>query len=98
MKTLQTENPPIPFFDFYALADCAARSFAEWRTSKHPEPDSAKARQYLRAEPVRAIRYLWKTGDASQRTTVAARVAIWMNRPVKEIMARVDQRENARLA
>lgn len=83
--------------DSYSLADCAARGFAEWRTSKHPRADDAKCRQYLREAPVRALRYLWRTGDAQQRRTVAARVAIWMEKPdTPKLSMRVYERETRR--
>lgn len=89
----------IPFFDSYALADCCARIFAEWRTSKHPEPDDAKVRQMLRDQAVRGLRYLWQTGDAGQRATVACRVAIWMHHAnVSALQKMVSEREKARLA
>jgi len=90
---------PIPFMDSYALADCTARIFAEWRTSKHPADDDAKVRQILRYQAVAGLRYLWKTGDYSQRVTVACRVAIWMHHPnVSEIHKKILAREKVRLA
>lgn len=90
---------PLPFFDSYALADCCARIFAEWRTSKHPEQDDAKVRQMLREQAVRGLRYLWQTGDYGQRATVACRVAIWMHHPnVSTLQKAVTEREKARLA
>jgi len=90
---------PMPFMESYALADCCARIFAEWRTSKHPEADDAKVRQILRDQAVRGLRYLWQTGDYSQRATVACRVAIWMKHPnVSTLQKTVVEREKARLA
>lgn len=83
----------IPYIACLSLADCAASKFAEWRTSKQ---DDIYARQYLRTESVRALRFLWATGDADQRASMAARVAVWMDRPVKEIHDRVLARERAR--
>ena len=85
----------IPFLDCYGLAECAAREFAEYRTAKLP--DDERFRRYLRADPVRALRYLWRTGNAEQRSLVAARVAIWMKRPdVGRISNSVLERERAR--
>jgi len=90
---------PISFTESYALADCCARIFAEWRTSKHPESDDAKVRQILRDQAVIGLRYLWQTGDYSQRATVACRVAIWMHHPnVSALQKTVVEREKARLA
>lgn len=89
----------IPFQDYFALADCAARAFAAQRTSENPDLEDAKCRQFLRAEPVRALRYLWKSGDVDQRSTVAARVGVWMRRPqVGETIKRILERERVRLA
>lgn len=87
----------IDFFDGYALADSAARVFAEERTTKFPGEDYARSRRFLRESPVHALRFLWKNGDVSLRTTVACRVAVWMGRPVKEIGDRITAREKARL-
>jgi len=92
-------NPQLHFSESYALADCCARIFAEWRTSKHPEPDDAGVRQILREQAVRGLRCLWQTGDYSQRATVACRVAIWMDHPNVSLLHKsVVEREKARLA
>lgn len=91
MTTIQ-----VPFSAFLALADCAARAFAQHRTSRHPDPDSAGARRFLRHEAVAALRYLWNMASPDERATLACRVAAWMGRPVAEIQARVAAREKAR--
>jgi hypothetical protein len=42
---------------------------------------------------------LWKSGDVDQRSTVAARVGVWMRRPqVGETIKRILERERVRLA
>ena len=91
----------LPFSATYALADCAARILDEWRTSKHPAPDDANVRQILRQNAVDGLRYLWQTGDAMQRTTVACRVVIWVRRLKSHELAawhtRITAREKARL-
>jgi len=88
----------IPFTESFAIADCCARIFADWRTSKHPDPDDAAVRQFLRAQAVRGLRYLWQTGDCYQRATVACRVAIWMHHPdVATLQKSVLEREKAKL-
>lgn len=85
----------IPFMDCFGLAECAAREFATYRTAK--QADDEPGRRYLRADPVRALRYLWRTGNAEQRSLVAARVAVWMRRPdVGRISKSVLERERAR--
>ena len=81
----------------YSLANCCAQVFAEWRTAKHPAADDANARQFLREQAVRGLRYLWHTGDVDQRTTVACRVAVWMkHQDVAGLHNRIAAREKAR--
>lgn len=88
---------PLSFMDGFAIVDCAARIFAEERTSKWPDNSSA-IRSFCRQNAVASLRYLWRTGDFDQRATVASRVAVWMNRTAQEIRSRVILREKARLA
>jgi hypothetical protein len=87
----------------YGLADAAARIFAEERSSKNPDVEwdpertNRKSRAFLRHNAVTGRRYLWQTGDAGQRATVAARVLIWMGLPDRVISDRVHARECKRL-
>ena len=73
---------PLPFLAALAMADNAAQILAKYRTApKAGEPDfdlNLRVRAMLRGNSVTALRYLWETGDAGQRATVAARVGIWM--------------------
>lgn len=85
------------FMSCMSLAECAARPFAEWHTLKHPKPDSSKLRQVMRRDAVAALRFLWKNGDASQRVTVFARVAVWVGKNPNEMYKRILERENQRL-
>jgi hypothetical protein len=93
-----TAPAPLSFIDAFALADCAARIFAEERTSRNKEGWAVKGRQMLREPATRALRHLWRTGSVDQRVTVATRVAIWMKRPAQETQIRIKRRETARLA
>lgn len=86
----------LPFSAFLALADCAARAFAQHRTAKHPGADAAATRSFLRHEAVTALRFLWRSSAPSERTTLACRVAVWMDRPVEDIYSRVSARESKR--
>lgn len=86
----------IPFTAVFSLSECAAVCFSNWRTSKNPSKDEAATRRIMRSQAVEALRFLWATGNADQRATVTARVAIWMERPTKEIRDRVLARERAR--
>lgn len=81
----------------HAMADTSAFVFSEWRTSKHPDL-GCNTRTFMRANAVRSLRFIWQNGDVSTRTTVAARVACWMRRPIAETSDRVRKREALRLA
>ena len=78
------------------MADCAARIFAASRTTKSSDRAAVKRRKLLRQPAVETLRYLWKTGDPSQREAVACRVAVWMKRPVEGLGKRIRNREKAR--
>jgi hypothetical protein len=86
------------FSDTCAIADCAAEVFAYHRTSKKSEFSSSWSRGIQRASAVQTLRKLWKTGDYSQRSTVAARVRIWMERPKDGTVEKIFAREKARIA
>ena len=87
----------VGFIEHLAVVDCAAKTFAEMRPSRTQSWGSA-SRTICRQHAVTALRWLWKTGDASQRATVASRVAVWMLRPnVNHICSRVYERESGRL-
>jgi hypothetical protein len=98
------KTPPLPFLDCFHLADCAARVLAECRPLKDPLPDYLTPEQHSnlrtinRASAVKALRYLWQAGDADQRTTVAARVSVWLTRPHHDIALRIRDRETRRLS
>lgn len=86
----------IPFIAAHCLADCAARVFAEHRTKRTPGAWGAEIRRAMRAPAVRALRHLWRTGDAEQRATVAARVGAWMRSSTdhRKIQEREKRRTN----
>lgn len=91
------------FFAVFSLSDCAARVFAQWRTSERQDgymPD--RTRRILREEAVKSLRWLWQNGDAEARHTVACRVRIWMKRDrnasgVDLVAAKIVARERVRL-
>src|ERR1035441_10991101 len=82
----------LPWEISYAIADNAARVFAAERTSKNPEDWAVQSRKTLRWPAVKTLRWLWKTGDVSQRLTVAIRVAVWMGRDAAVLTERIKAR------
>lgn len=93
----------LDFMTGYNIAECAAQVFNRHR----PAPGDKGIewiRQRLRYSAVQTLRALWKSGDASMRTTVAARVQAWKpgtdvmakNSVLAEFIARIDKREKAR--
>lgn len=84
------------FMETLALADSAAQKFVATYPSKQ---DSVKFREYLRDFCVPGLRWLWRNGDQSARTTIASRVAVWRGRSteeVKQLQERIRVRENRR--
>lgn len=83
-----------------AAVECAAMLFARMHSAKQTAtgygPSSARA--LLRAPSVEVLRAIWKTGDASDRELVAARVAVWCERrhTLAAFMPKIIQREKAR--
>jgi hypothetical protein len=93
-------NQSIPFTAHLAMCDNAARVLAQHRPAKNPLSETdrdldQRVRMILRESAVTALRWLWKSGDAHERSTVAARVAVWLNRDPK-VSLRVRDREKAR--
>ena len=86
----------LPFRAALALADCCARILSE-----HPPigvetwQGERQARARLIREAVQGLRFLWSTGDACQRSTVAARVRVWLRKDGDA--ERFMKRESARL-
>jgi hypothetical protein len=64
----------------YAIADCAAQVLAQAKDRNSPcrGPEYHGVRAFLSEQPVKALRWLWKTGDRMDRHLVAARVLIWL--------------------
>jgi hypothetical protein len=90
----------LPFMPAFALVDCAARVFAQQRTSEWPGAENSVTRGILRENAVHGLRYIWRTGDAQQRSLVAARVKCWMSKgsgDIKTCSQRVLDREKQRL-
>lgn len=85
------------FFEALALADSAAQHFV----SLYPKrEDNPAVRSHFRAYSVPGLRWLWRNGDASTRTTIAARIAVWREVPQEQIsrlQLRILGRENNRL-
>jgi hypothetical protein len=75
------------FIDQWALADCVAQVFA-----KHCKDD------YLRENPVRALRYLWRNADPDFRTTIACRVHVWKKGTAAGVCDRILPRDRNRFA
>lgn len=84
------------FFDVLAVADCAAQVLARNRGSSvggngdAHESEFSCLRTYMRSNPVRALRHIWKNGEKSDRATLAARVLIWCDK--KDRIDRVRDR------
>ena len=93
-------SPNIDWSANIALADCAAKILAESLDPvyKGTEKGDFNGRWIMRHWAVEGLRYLWKNGDASNRSTIAARVAVWQNRDAAKISQAVLERERARLA
>lgn len=95
-------SEPLPFMASFYLIDSAAMLFADRRTSRHPgqEELDIRCRSILRKSAVEALRFLWRTGDSSQRRTVICRVRIWMGRhdseAGKELTCKLGEREISR--
>lgn len=73
--------------DFHAglaIADSLAKQFAENFPSKREEQTW---RDYFRNFCVPGLRWLWKNGDASTRTTIAARIAVWREQATADIQS-----------
>ena len=70
----------LPFLDALAMADCAARVLSQHRPKPDADESHRRTRTILTQEAVRALRFLWRTGDPHQRALVAARIAIWHHR------------------
>lgn len=95
----------LDFMTCFHIAECAAQIFNRHR----PAPGDKGiewVRKRLRYSAVQTLRTLWKSGDASTRTSVAARVQAWKpgtdvmakNDVLAEFIARIDKREKARAA
>lgn len=86
----------LPYMDAFALADCCARVLADHPAIKVEAYEGQRGTRAILVEPsIRALRFLWKTGDAHQRALVAARVAVWLKRTPESV--RIYAREKARL-
>lgn len=84
------------FNETLALSDSLAQQFVKNYPSTREEQ---KWRQYFRGFCVPGLRWLWRTGDANTRTTLAARVAVWRERKtedVRELQTRILARELGR--
>jgi len=99
-----TKTPKLDFAVSYHIADCAAQCLSHY--PPEPRPDYLTQEQHsnlrgmMRAGAVSTLRWLWRTGDADQRATVAARVHVWLGRKPHEtqISQRVVLRERSRRA
>ena len=61
--------------DWYCIADCAARVFADELPREHPHAELDRG--YSRATCVGSLRALWRTGDRELRRLVISRVTVW---------------------
>lgn len=79
------------FEDFFAFADCAARSFAEYHPRTTPESGAL-----FRGKAVHALRVLWRSGSVHERAALASQVGLWMGRDlvsVRQLHERIRGRE-----
>jgi hypothetical protein len=90
----------LTFFEFFALLDCAAARFEELRYQGNSSPDLGHLRIWARHQAVQALRYLWRTADASRRAMLAERVYQWAHdcEPPPHWRERILKRERVRQA
>ena len=84
------------FFENLALAESAASMFRKTYPSK---TEHRGLRKLFRAYSVPGLRWLWKNGDSSARTTIAARIGIWRSLNEDDLMKlqrRIRARETGR--
>jgi hypothetical protein len=86
----------IPWHVAYSIADSACYVLHHWHASHRNL--APKFRLLLRDSAISSLRYLWSVGDPQNRALLAARVAVWLNRPDPvAIRLRVLVRESKRL-
>jgi hypothetical protein len=98
-------HPPLDFFTAYHIAETAARVLCKEHPKKCGDLGgldfqvASNLRIMARRSAVATLRWLWRTGTAEQRRTVACRVAVWVRQApgVNDIGARVQLREEKRL-
>lgn len=78
-----TMNEP-NFLESLSIADGLARNFVGIFPTKGEKPNF---QHYLRGYCIPGLRWLWRTGDANTRATLAARVAVWRGRKTEEVRA-----------
>lgn len=85
------------FREALALADSAAQHFVSLYPNREHNP---ALRAHFRTYSVPGLRWLWRNGDASTRTTIAARIAVWREVPQEQIsrlQMRIRSRESQRI-
>ena len=89
---------PIPtFLETLAIADSLSKTFVGTFPDKQRSPST---RGFIRCYSVPGLRWLWRTGDADTRATIATRLAIWRERNKEEVKAlrkRIYSREILRV-
>jgi hypothetical protein len=100
----QTPGPPqVHSFVNYCLADCAARAFEAQRPKPNDDDLDRERKAFLRFEPVAALRWLWRNGDAANRATLACRIRVRRKelmspKQIQSFKTRILARELERLA
>lgn len=96
--------PQLDFLAAYHIADCAAQCLSHYPPEPCPDyltqEQHSNIRGMMRGGSVSTLRWLWRTGNAEQRATVAARLHVWLGHKPQEtqIAHRVLTRERARLS
>lgn len=94
----RTQPHAIPnFLETLSIADSLAQKFVGTFPSKEESPS---LRGLLQCYAVPGLRWLWRTGDADTKTTLAVRVAVWRDRSKEEVKAlgeRIRSREILRV-
>jgi len=75
-------NSTPTFFETLSISDSLAQQFVKNYPSKR---EKQEWRQYFRNFCVPGLRWIWRTGDANARTTLAARVAVWRERKAEDV-------------
>lgn len=97
-------HPCLDFFTAYHIAETAARVLWEEQPCRQSDlagldfQVASNLRRMARESAVATLRWLWRTGHAEQRRTVACRVHVWLSKDASpDYGPRIQARESERL-